>query len=546
MSQTTSEERLLSRSDLPHAETARGDSSQLTSASSANDFAPQIDSPTSSAQPAGPTSSLHRKMPSKRVASWQRTYASRLFITDLAIMILVSFGAQFSRFGGTLTETEASPTDMLGIQVSYTFLSIGLIASWMLVTQLMGTRDRRVVGTGSTEYKRVLSATLRTFGLLAIAAFLLRMPVARGYMIMALPWGIALLLLGRWLWRQWLNRQRRGGHYLHRAVIVGDPCATDHVIHQISRAGSSGYSIVGEVTTSNGPTEDRQDNPHKDIPVAVGYDSILETIDATSADTLILTSADVLTPERTRQLGWQLDERHIQMIVAPALTDIAGPRIHTRPVAGLPLIHIGYPQLEGMNYVLKRSFDILGSLALLLILSPLMLAAALAVKLTSPGPVFFRQERIGYKGRPFYMLKFRSMVVDAEEKLKTLRDQSDGNDVLFKMKNDPRVTRVGRFLRRYSLDELPQLLNALAGNMSLIGPRPPLEREVSRYDEWTHRRFLVRPGITGLWQVSGRSDLSWEDSVRLDLYYVENWSLMADIVILFRTLRAVLASKGAY
>lgn len=486
-------------------------------------------------------------MPSKRVASWKQAYSSRLFVTDLVMVTIASFGAQLSRFGGTLSETEASPTDMFGIQVSYTFLSFGLIATWMLMLQILGTRDRRMTGDGFAEYKLVMRATLGTFGVLAIAAFLLRMPVARGYVVIALPAGLMLLLFGRWLWRKWLRRQRRTGRFLHRAVIVGDPQATIHVIRQIARVPWAGYKIVGEVTTPNGAGHaPSMDMLKDDMVVAVGYDAILETIDKTRSDTLILTSADVLTPERTRQLGWQLDERSIEMVVAPALTDIAGPRIRTAPVAGLPLIHIDYPQLTGLNYLLKRAFDIFGSLALLVVLSPIMLIATLAVKLTSAGPVLFKQERIGYQGNPFYMLKFRSMVIDAEERLKELRDKSDGNDVLFKMRDDPRVTKVGRVLRRYSIDELPQLINVLTGDMSLIGPRPPLEREVSRYDEWTHRRFLVRPGITGLWQVSGRSDLSWEDSVRLDLYYVENWSLMGDIIILFRTIKAVVASDGAY
>ncbi len=181
-------------------------------------------------------------------------------------------------------------------------------------------------------------------------------------------------------------------------------------------------------------------------------------------------------------------------------------------------------------------------------LSPVLLVLALLVKVTSTGPVFFLQERVGLNGSTFHMIKFRSMVVDAEQRLQELSalDRAEGNTVLFKMKNDPRVTRVGAFMRRYSLDEVPQLFNVLVGSMSLVGPRPPLAREVERYDVHVHRRFLVKPGMTGLWQVSGRSDLSWEDSVRLDLYYVENWSMVGDLLILWRTARAVVAKDGAY
>lgn len=193
-------------------------------------------------------------------------------------------------------------------------------------------------------------------------------------------------------------------------------------------------------------------------------------------------------------------------------------------------------------------FDLVIAAALVIVLSPVFLLLAIAVKATSPGPVLFLQERVGLNGSTFRMIKFRSMVVDAESRIQEVSqlDRAEGNDVLFKMRNDPRVTRVGSFMRRYSLDELPQLFNVLLGDMALVGPRPPLQREVERYDRHVHRRFLVKPGLTGLWQVSGRSDLSWENSVRLDLYYVENWSITGDLVILWRTLRAVIASKGAY
>jgi exopolysaccharide biosynthesis polyprenyl glycosylphosphotransferase len=196
----------------------------------------------------------------------------------------------------------------------------------------------------------------------------------------------------------------------------------------------------------------------------------------------------------------------------------------------------------------KRAFDLAAALILIILFSPLLAAAAVAVRLSTPGPVLFRQERVGLNGEHFFMLKFRSMVVDAEQRLTDLRDvdRAVGNSVMFKMKNDPRITPIGSFLRRFSLDELPQLFNVLGGSMSLVGPRPPLEREVAVYEHHVHRRFLVKPGITGLWQVSGRSNLSWEDTVRLDLYYVENWSITGDLLILWRTSRAVLARDGAY
>jgi exopolysaccharide biosynthesis polyprenyl glycosylphosphotransferase len=247
-----------------------------------------------------------------------------------------------------------------------------------------------------------------------------------------------------------------------------------------------------------------------------------------------------------RELGWALDARRVSLVVAPALTDVAGPRIHARPVAGLPLIHVEYPSFEGRLKWTKRFFDVVSSALGLVLLSPLLLALAIAVRRGSPGPALFAQERVGLGGETFRMLKFRTMVVEAEDLLPGLLDASDGNGRLFKLKRDPRVTRVGALLRRYSLDELPQLVNVLRGDMSLVGPRPPLRSEVEQYNPWEHRRFLVPPGVTGLWQVSGRSDLSWEDSIRLDLYYVENWSLTGDLAIVYRTARTVVSARGAY
>jgi exopolysaccharide biosynthesis polyprenyl glycosylphosphotransferase len=232
--------------------------------------------------------------------------------------------------------------------------------------------------------------------------------------------------------------------------------------------------------------------------------------------------------------------------MAPALTDIAGPRIHTQQVAGLPLIHVTTPSLEGGQRVAKRLFDVVVSGALIFLAAPLMAILALLVKVDSRGPILFKQERVGIEGVHFGMLKFRSMVVDAERRLAELEHRNEGNGVLFKIRNDPRITRVGRILRKYSLDELPQLFNIFAGSMSLVGPRPPLPREVEAYEHDVRRRLLVKPGLTGLWQVSGRSNLSWQDSVRLDLYYVENWSLAGDVVIILRTVRAVFHSTGAY
>ena len=247
-----------------------------------------------------------------------------------------------------------------------------------------------------------------------------------------------------------------------------------------------------------------------------------------------------------RRLGWQLENSNTELILVSRLTDVAGPRIHLRQISGLPMVHVDLPQYSGFNHAVKRGFDVLVSGLALLLLSPLLAAIAMSVRLTGDGAVLFRQERVGVRGTRFTMLKFRSMVTDAEARLRELQGRNEGDGVLFKMKDDPRITPIGRTLRRYSLDELPQLWNVLVGDMSLVGPRPPLPREVERYEEDVNRRLLTKPGITGLWQVSGRSDLSWEESVKIDLFYVENWSITGDLVILLKTVRAVFGSHGAY
>jgi exopolysaccharide biosynthesis polyprenyl glycosylphosphotransferase len=282
------------------------------------------------------------------------------------------------------------------------------------------------------------------------------------------------------------------------------------------------------------------------VPVDGGLDDVVEVVRKREADAVAVTSASETAAVYLRRLSWQLEGSGIELLVSPGLVEIAGPRLHVRPFVGLPLLSIEEPVFSGWKRVLKGALDRVGAAVAIVLVAPVLLAIALAVKLSSTGPVLYRQERVGAYGRLYTMLKFRSMVDGADAKLAELLELNEGNGLLFKMRRDPRVTPVGRFLRRFSLDELPQLFNVLGGSMSLVGPRPPLPAEVERYDTSIRRRLLVKPGLTGLWQVSGRSDLSWEESVRLDLRYVENWSLALDLLILWKTASAVVRSHGAY
>ncbi|WCI07892.1 sugar transferase [Arthrobacter sp. OVS8] len=282
------------------------------------------------------------------------------------------------------------------------------------------------------------------------------------------------------------------------------------------------------------------------VPVLSSTDDVVRTVGRCGAEAVIVAGPVPGGNQYIRELGWGLEEHQAELVLASSLTNVAGPRIHWRPVEGLPLMHVDVPRYSGAKHACKRLLDIAVAATALVLLSPVLLTLAIIVKHDSPGPVLFRQERVGKAGDPFRMLKFRSMVVNAEAALAGLGAQNQGAGVLFKMHNDPRVTRCGRWMRRFSLDELPQFWNVLTGEMSLVGPRPPLQREVGGYERHTHRRLLIKPGITGLWQVNGRSDLPWDEAVRLDLYYVENWSIMGDVIIMWRTFRAMCAPAGAY
>ncbi|QOD02641.1 sugar transferase [Pseudarthrobacter sp. BIM B-2242] len=462
-------------------------------------------------------------------------------MVDAFVVIWAVLGAFLIRFG--LDSEFASA----GQDLPYVWFSVVLAAAWWVMLGAWNSRQSRILGSGPDEYKRVAAASLWLFGIVAIVSYVFRIDTARGYVGLALPVGLLGLLLGRWLMRQHLSIKRRQGQSMSRLLLVGGPGAVSHLASSLTSAQHAGYLPVAVYMP--GVKSNLAVEPSSGLEI-LGYKpdthSIVAALKDCSADAVALSAGVQLHPQTLRHLGWELAARNIGLIMAPALTDIAGPRIHTQQVAGLPLIHVTTPTLEAGQRVAKRLFDLFAAGILLLMASPAMILVAILVKLDSPGPILFRQERVGIEGSHFYMLKFRSMIVDAEARLADLTRENEGSGPLFKMKNDPRVTRIGGFLRRFSLDELPQLLNVLTGTMSLVGPRPPLPKEVEAYESDVRRRLLVKPGLTGLWQVSGRSNLSWQDSVRLDLYYVENWSLAGDLVIILRTVRAVFGSSGAY
>lgn len=464
-----------------------------------------------------------------------------LQVVDAFVIVWAVAGAYVLRFGLEPNAIEGTP------EVTYLWLSAAIAVVWWLMLGAWNSRQSRILGSGPDEYKRVAAASLWLFGLIAIVSYVLRFDTARGYVGIALPAGLFGLIIGRWLLRQHLSVNRQHGRSMSRLLLLGGPGAVAHLADSLDRVKHAGYRPVAAY--SPGTINHADTEPSSGLPILGGTSdmpSILSAIDSCEADAVAVSAGVQLHPQTLRQLGWELAARNVGLIMAPALTDIAGPRIHTQQVAGLPLIHVTTPTLEGGQRVAKRLFDVGISCLLILLTSPLLAILALLVRIDSRGPALFKQERVGIEGKHFNMLKFRSMTVDAEQQLAELKNKNEGHGVLFKMKNDPRVTRVGAVLRKYSLDELPQLFNIFSGTMSLVGPRPPLPHEVEVYERDVRRRLLVKPGLTGLWQVSGRSNLSWQDSVRLDLYYVENWSLAGDLVIILRTVKAVFRSTGAY
>lgn len=508
--------------ESPHDSTApRADSGSITAPAGASTQA------TSTMRPAAPPFN-----------DWRRRFQRRLIVSDFLVLTWAVFGAQIAWFGFGNAQV-AMRDDVRITDFSYWAFSVLLIVLWMGALSWSDSRSYRVIGIGTSEYVRIAVSSFRLFGVIAIVAFLTRIDVARGFLLLSLPVGVAVLLWTRWLWRQWLLSKRRTGQWSARLLLVGSESSVAQIARELQRSPRSGYVVVG-ACVPHGKIADVIEGTN--VPVMGSVNAVASAMQAVNADTVAITSTDELPADKVKEISWGLEAGRQHLVLAPSIIDIAGPRLHTRPVAGLPLIHVETPRFTRGQLFVKRTFDIIAAAIFIVLLSPVLLIVTIAVSWTSIGPLLYKQERIGRNGEPFKMLKFRSMRVGADKELKALLEaQGTSEKPLFKIKDDPRITPVGKFIRKYSLDELPQLFNVLGGSMSLVGPRPQIAAEVALYTDAARRRLLARPGLTGLWQVSGRSSLDWEDAVRLDLYYVENWSLVGDLAILMKTAKAVIA-----
>jgi exopolysaccharide biosynthesis polyprenyl glycosylphosphotransferase len=412
---------------------------------------------------------------------------------------------------------------------------------WALTLWFSGAYDDRYIGIGSDEFRRVLNAGVSLTAVLAIISYAVNTELSRAYLLLTMPSVTVLDLIVRLTLRKRLHRQRALGRCMATVLAVGPESAVADLVNELRRDSHHGLTVVAACLT--GAWGNRV---VAGVPVVGGLDEITVAVRGCGVDTVAVLACNEIDGVTLRQLAWELEKTGTDLCVAPALLDVAGPRTTIRPIAGLTLLHVDHPQLSGPRQVLKEIFDRGAAGIALILLSPLFAALAVAIRLSDNGPALFTQTRVGKEGCPFKLYKFRTMVVDAEQRLADLRGRSDFDGVLFKMRHDPRVTAIGARLRKWSADELPQLINVFRGEMSLVGPRPALPDEAAEYADHVRRRLVVKPGLTGLWQVSGRSDLSWEESVRLDLRYVENWSFALDLQILWKTFSVIFRGPGAY
>ncbi|MDQ1426604.1 MAG: hypothetical protein QOK39_80 [Acidimicrobiaceae bacterium] len=464
---------------------------------------------------------------------WQARYVAALVAADGAIVVaaLGAYGVRYGFRNSALTD-----------QVPLPFLALVPVA-WVATVALCGVYDVGRIGNGAEEYRGILNAAVRflaTIGVLTLAFRLSpgRVLVGGGLLVVT-----AVTTINHHVGRRWLGARRRDGFCSQRVLVVGLEHQVAELVRHFRRAGDSGLTVVGACVAGDLEKIDIDDEP---VPVVGPPSDVVSALSRVNGNVVAIADHDSLSNGALRRLGWQLEGTGVDLLVAPSVVDVAGPRIVVRPVGGLPLLHVEEPTLTGFSRIAKRVCEQILATLLLVILSPLLLAIAIAVRCTSRGPAVFRQARIGQGGRPFTLYKFRTMRGSAEDERDALSNSNDLDGPLFKIRDDPRRTPLGRWLRRYSLDELPQLWNVLTGRMSVVGPRPPLPSEVDQYDDHVRRRLLVKPGITGLWQVSGRADLPWQEATRLDLYYVENWSPELDLVILAKTVTAVVRGRGAY
>jgi exopolysaccharide biosynthesis polyprenyl glycosylphosphotransferase len=463
-----------------------------------------------------------------RSSTWKRTYVRRVTVADFAAAVVAVVIATGLRFGS-------------GVTGEYLVLTVVLPPLWIIAVRVVGGYDMRFLGTGPDEFRRVLNAWVTFTSALVLISYLVNNELSRAYLAISMSVVVTLDMLARFGLRKRLHRVRAHGQCMSTVVAVGHEPAVEQLIREFRREPYHGLEVVAACVPGKSAASEVAG-----VPVVGNLDAAADVVRNIGAGTVAVLSCPEMDGVKLRTLAWELEKTRTDLYVAPALLDVAGPRTTIRPTAGLTLLHVDHPQLSGPRQVLKDFFDRSVAALVLLVFSPLMVAIAVTVRFCDKGPALFTQVRVGKDARPFKIYKFRTMVVDAEARLAALREKNEFDGVLFKIRKDPRITAVGARLRKWSLDELPQLFNVLLGEMSLVGPRPALPEEAARYADHVRRRLVVKPGLTGMWQVNGRSNLSWDETVRLDLRYVENWSFALDLQILWKTFWVIIRGAGAY
>ena len=458
-----------------------------------------------------------------------RVYATRAILLDILAVTVAGITGFVLRW--------AIPYSVEINNLSYLSLVFVVIVAWMIVLVLRGAYDTRILGVGSEEFKRVVAATATVFGAVAIFVFAFKLDLSRGFVLITFAVGIALLLVVRWGLRSWLRHERRYGNYLHRTVVIGAEPARTEIVDLLDRDPVAGFTVVDEIFE---PPVDVDD-----AGLDQWLDEVMTRISLADADTVAVAGSPAVGQAVVQRLSWRLEGPRVDLLVAPNVGDIAGPRVTMRMAADLPLLHLDEPHLTGPKRAIKRTLDIVFGSLLFLVFLPFMIVAVIATKVSSRGPAFYFQERVGRGGQIIKVAKIRSMYVGSDKKRDEVIGAPDG-DISDRYRHDPRITPVGRLIRRWSIDEMPQVVAVIAGTMSLVGPRPVLVDEMPLLGDADHRRHLTKPGLTGLWQVSGRKTVDWDERMRLDLDYVENWSPALDLVIVAKTVKAVLVGEGAY
>lgn len=463
-----------------------------------------------------------------------RVYATRAFIFDSLAILVAGIVGFVLRWAIPYSVELNDPT-----YVAYVVI---VVVAWILTLVLRGAYDTRILGVGSEEFKRVVGATAVVFGAIAVAVFVFKVDLSRGFVVITFATGIVLLLVVRWTLRAWLRHERRYGHYLHRTIVIGTEPQKSEIVDMLDRDPVAGFTVVDDINEPE--IIDAQGEIDADA-LDRWLDEVMARIALGDADTVAVAGSATLGHTVVQRLAWRLEGPRVDLLVAPTIGDVAGPRVTMRMAADLPLLHLDEPHLTGPKRAIKRILDVVVGSLLFLLFLPFMIVAGIGVKLSSRGPMLYKQERIGRGGNLITVAKFRTMKVGAD----AMRDEVIGTPdagISERYRRDPRITGFGRFLRRWSIDEMPQVVNVIGGSMSLVGPRPVMLDEVPLMDDADHRRHLTKPGLTGLWQVAGRKQVDWEERMRLDLDYVEHWSPALDLVIVAKTVKVVLWGDGAY